>query len=129
MNANDNSKEKILIVDDDEFLVDMYSVKFKESGFDIEIAFSGAEALEKIRGGFSPSIVLLDIVMPVMDGFEFLANIKKEKLIPNAKIIILSNLGQKDDIDKGIALGACDYVVKAYFTPTEIVNKINLFCK
>lgn len=121
----DDIKHKILIIDDDEFLLDMYATKFREEGFEVDIAPEGKEALEKIRNGLSPEIVLLDIVMPGMDGFEVLETIKKEGLIPVGKIVILSNLGQKDHIDKGLKLGAIDYIVKAYFTPSEVVKKIN----
>ena len=121
------SEEKplILIIDDDEFLLDMYSVKFREQGFNVEIAFGGAEALEKIKGGFNPSIILLDIVMPNMDGFEFLKRANEEKILNKAKVIILTNLGQKEDIERGIQLGAADYIIKAYLTPSEVVKKVH----
>ena len=122
-------KHKILIIDDDEFLLDMYSMKFKEEGFEVDVAPGAKEAVEKIKNGLSPEIVLLDIVMPQMDGFEFLETVKKENLIPKGKIIILTNLGQQKDIDRGMALGASDYIVKAYFTPSEVVKKINLLLK
>ena len=115
---------KIFIVDDDEFLLDMYAVKFRESGFEIEVAHSGIEALEKIKNGLQPDAVLLDIVMPGMDGFEFLKRLKKEGLILSALIVILSNLGQKEDVQKGIAMGVKDYVIKAHHTPSEVVEKI-----
>lgn len=121
--------KKVLIIDDDGFLLDMYSVKLREMGFDVEIAFGAPEALEKIRAGISPDVVLLDIIMPGMDGFEFLENVKKEKLLKNSKILILSNLGQEEDIKKGLALGASDYIIKAYFTPSEIVKKIEKLFK
>jgi CheY-like chemotaxis protein len=121
--------KKVLIIDDDGFLLDMYSVKLREMGFDTEIALSALEALEKIRTGISPEVVLLDIIMPGMDGFEFLETVKKEKLLKNSKIIILSNLGQEEDIKKGLALGASDYIIKAYFTPSEIVKKIEKLFK
>ena len=121
----DNAKHKILIIDDDEFLLDMYAVKFKEEGFEVDIAREGKEALNKIKEGASPEVVLLDIVMPGMDGFELLETIRKEKLIPTSKIIILSNLGQKEHLDKGKSLGAAGYIVKAYFTPSEVVKKAN----
>lgn len=121
----DKIKHKILIIDDDEFLLDMYATKFKEEGFEVEIAHEGKEALRKIKEGISPEVVLLDIAMPGMDGFELLEIRIKEKLIPNSKIIVLSNLGQKEDIEKGISLGAIDYIVKAYFTPSEVVKKTN----
>lgn len=119
----DNKKHKILIVDDDTFLLDMYASKFKDEGFEVEVAQSGTDVLSKIKAGFSPEIVLLDVVMPGMDGFEALTIIRKEKLIPESKIIILSNLGQKENFDKGKELGVDDYVVKAYFTPSEVVKK------
>jgi CheY-like chemotaxis protein len=121
--------KKVLIIDDDGFLLDMYSVKLREMGFDTEIALSALEALEKIRTGISPEVVLLDIIMPGMDGFEFLETVKKEKLLKNSKIIILSNLGQDEDIKKGLALVASDYIIKAYFTPSEIVKKIEKLFK
>ncbi|MEK7575953.1 MAG: response regulator [Patescibacteria group bacterium] len=122
-------KKSIFIVDDDEFLLDMYAVKFRESGFSVEISFGGQDALDKIREGLNPDIILLDVIMPNMDGFEFLQRIKKENLLKNTKIVILTNLGQKEDIKKGMELGASDYVVKAYFTPSEIVQKIDLLLK
>ena len=116
---------KVLIIDDDEFLLDMYSLKFRESGYEVEIAFNGSEALDKITTGTMPEVVLLDIVMPNMDGFEFLKQLQEKKLLDKVKVIILSNLGQKEDIEKGRKLGAKDYIVKASFTPTEVVNKVN----
>jgi CheY-like chemotaxis protein len=120
----EEKKKKILIIDDDEFLLDMYLTKFREAGFDIEALFNAKEAIEKIRGGFSPDLILLDILMAGMDGFEFLDILKKENFLKDSKIIILSNLGQKEDIEKGLAKGADDYIVKAYFTPSEIVKKV-----
>jgi len=114
---------KILLVDDDEFLLDMYSVKFKEAGFEIEIASSGEAALEKIRKGTYDAI-LLDIIMPVLDGFEVLQQMKKENLLSKSVVVVLSNLGQKEDIERGMYLGANDYIIKAHFTPREVVEKI-----
>ncbi len=116
--------KKILIVDDDEFLLDMYALKFKESGFEVEVARGGEEALEKVRGGLKPEVMLLDIVMPTLDGFDVLKFIKKENLIPGAVLVVLTNLGQKEDIEKGLHLGAHDYIVKAHFTPSEVVKKV-----
>lgn len=119
------TKRKILIIDDDEFLLDMYSVKFKEEGFDVEIAPGAKDALDKIKNGLAPEVILIDIVMPAMDGFAFMEELKKEKLIPKSKIIVLSNLGQKNQTEKALELGATDFVVKAYFTPSEVVKKVN----
>ena len=124
-----NSKYKILIIDDDEFLLDMYSIKFRELGYGVEIAFSGADALEKIKNGFEPDVVLVDIVMPNMDGFEFLRQLNSGGLLKKSKKVVLSNLGQEEDIKKGKELGADDYIVKAYFTPLEVTKKIESLLK
>ena len=117
-------KQKILIVDDDRFLLDMYSLKFTESGFDVNAAFGSVEAMNKLKDGLSPDAILLDIVMPTMDGFEFLERRNNERVAPNAKVIILSNLGQQADIDRGKALGAVGYIVKASATPSEVVKQV-----
>ncbi|MBI5817003.1 MAG: response regulator [Candidatus Yonathbacteria bacterium] len=120
----DEIKKKVLIVDDDKFLLDMYTVKFNENNFDVVAALGSVEALGKIKEGINPDVALLDVVMPAMDGFELLETIKRDKLAPQAKIIILSNLGQQSDIDKGKSLGADGYIVKANSTPSEVVEKV-----
>ncbi len=123
MEPNQTPK-KIFICDDDKFLLDMYTFKFKEKGFEVTQAFGSVDALSKLKGGIVPDIMLLDVVMPTMDGFELLALIKSEKLAPNAKVIVLSNLGQPGDIEKGRNLGANGYVIKASATPSEVVEKV-----
>lgn len=126
----EDKKYKVLIVDDDKFLLDMYSLKFSESGFEVISAFGSVDALEKLENGASPDGILLDVVMPTMDGFEFLEKIREDNLAPNSKVIILSNLGQQSDIDRGAALGAVGYIVKANATPSEVVAKVrDLFGK
>ena len=121
-----NPNIKVLIVDDDVFLLDMYSIKFKESGFSVEIAKNGEDPLAKAKS-LNPDIILLDIVMPKMDGFDVLREIKQNNIAPNAVIFILTNLGQKEDVDRGLKLGANDYIVKAHFTPSEVVAKVRSF--
>ncbi len=116
--------KKVLIVDDDEFLLDMYVLKFKESGFLVDVAQNGEEAIKKIRAG-TFDVILLDVVMPKLDGFDVLKKKKKESLAHSSKILILTNLGQKEDVDKGMNLGAHGYVIKAHFTPSEVVKKVN----
>ncbi len=119
----DNKRHKVLIVDDDKFLLDMYTLKFSESGFDAVAAFGSVEAMNKLKEGLTPDIILLDIVMPTMDGFEFLKKVKDEKLAEDAQIVVLSNLGQQSDIDRGKELGAAGYIIKANATPSEVVSK------
>ncbi len=114
---------KILIIDDDPFILDMYVLKFKEVGFQIEIAKNGKEGLQKITDT-KPNAVLLDVVMPIMDGFEVLHHLAKEKILEKTKVILLTNLGQKDDIERGLKLGAKDYIIKAHFTPSQVVDKV-----
>lgn len=128
MNA-DGKKPKVFIVDDDKFLLDMYALKFNEVGFEVRAVGSGADALDALTDGFAPDIMLLDVVMPGMDGFELLKNIKEKKLAPSAKIIILSNIGQENDIERGKKLGAYGYIVKASVTPTEVVEKVKVALK
>jgi PleD family two-component response regulator len=122
--SESEKRYKILIVEDDKFLMDMYTVKFGEYSFDITPSFGASIALSKLEEGLVPDIILTDVVMPVMDGFEFLAAVKEKKLAQGATIIVLSNLGQKEDISKGIELGASGYIVKATSTPTEVVKKV-----
>lgn len=115
---------KILIVEDDKFLMDMYTLKFSEHHFEVTSSFGATDALSKLEEGLEPDIIVTDVVMPVMDGFEFLAAVKEKKLARGAVIIVLSNLGQKEDITKGVSLGAKGYIVKATSTPTEVVKKV-----
>lgn len=117
--------KKILIVDDDNFLLDMYSLKFSKSNFEVFPALGPDIALEKLRSGYTPDVMLLDIVMPVMDGFEMMEKMKEENLATSTIKIILSNRGQPSDIVRGESLGAAGYIVKASSTPTEVIEKVN----
>ncbi len=117
-------KNSILIVDDDKFLLDMYALKFTECGYQVEIASSGVDVIAKLSNDYRPDIILMDVVMPAMDGFELIGELKKKNLIANSTVVILSNLGQKDDIEKGMRCGAAGYIIKASCTPSEVVNKV-----
>ena len=119
-----NGAKKILIVDDDKFLLDMYSVKFTEAGFEVDTAFGATEALEKLARGFSPSALLLDIVMPEMSGLELLGKIYNQKLAPNAAIIVLSNQGQPGDIEEAKKIGVDGYIIKASTIPSEVLDQV-----
>lgn len=113
----------ILIVDDDKFLLDMYSIKFAERGFAVTIAGDGQEAIGKLDGGVKPDVFLVDLLMPKVDGFQLINLLKERQLDQAGTIIILSNLGQEEDIKKGLDMGVNGYIVKALATPTEVVNK------
>ncbi|HET8575273.1 MAG TPA: response regulator [Candidatus Paceibacterota bacterium] len=117
--------KNILIVDDDKFLLDMYSIKFGEHGFTVTSCLGSVEALEKIKEGLHPDVMLLDVIMPTMDGFEFLEKVRKENLLPETVVIMLTNLGQEEDIERGKSLGAKGYIVKASATPTEVVKEVS----
>ncbi|KKU52191.1 MAG: hypothetical protein A3H69_03120 [Candidatus Sungbacteria bacterium RIFCSPLOWO2_02_FULL_47_9] len=121
-------RTKVLVVDDDQFISEMYILKLRESGFDAESAADGVAALEKIKKN-EPAIVLLDIVLPNMDGFDILKKLADEKLLKKTSVVLLSNLGEKKDIEKGLALGAIDYIVKAHFTPSEVVERVEKILK
>lgn len=128
-NQSTGQKNKILIVDDDYFLLDMYALRFTQAGFDVETATSASDVLEKLRGGLVPTVCLFDVVMPGVDGFEMLEIINQEKLIPKTLKIYLTNLGQEQDLARGKALGAASYIVKANSTPSEVVDKVNSILK
>lgn len=121
----ETKKFKILLVDDDNFLLDMYAMKFKNTDFVLETALGPEQAIKKLSEGFSPDFIALDVVMPVMDGFELIEKIKNDNLAPNTKFIVLSNQGQESDIAKGKALGVSDYIIKANLTPSEVVAHIS----
>lgn len=116
-------KIKILLVEDDKFLSEMYATKLTESGFEVETAFDGEEGLVKVKD-LKPKLVLLDIVLPKKDGFEVMAELKEKGFLRESKVIALTNLGQKEEVEKGMSLGASDYIIKAHFTPTEVVAKV-----
>jgi len=116
--------KKILIIDDDSFLLDMYALKFSKSNFSVSTALGPESALEKLRNGLSPEIILLDIMMPVMDGFELLTKMREENISPNSIIIFLSNRGQLSDVTQAETLGASGYIVKASSTPSEVIDKV-----
>ena len=117
-------KKKILIVDDDSFLLDMYAFKFSQNNFAVYTAMNGVQAIEKLKNESSFDVLLVDIIMPEMDGFEMLEKINAEKISPNSTKIILSNKSQQSDIDRGNSLGVAGYIVKANSTPAEVINQV-----
>lgn len=113
----------ILIIEDDKFLRELIVQKLLKEDYEISEAVDGEEGFKKIKEE-KPDLVLLDLILPGIDGFEVLSKVKEEPNLVKIPIIILSNLGQKEDIEKGMKLGAIDYLIKAHFTPGEIIEKI-----
>lgn len=120
----DGQKRKILIVDDDTFLLDMYAIKFSQNNFEVHTAVGGVQSVEKLKAGLAPDIILMDLIMPEMDGFEMLEKINMEKLSPDSVKIVLSNKSQQADIERATTLGAAGYIVKANSTPVEVVEQV-----
>lgn len=115
--------KKVLIVEDDPMLVEIYSKKFELSGFEVSLASSGTEAISKAQE-VHPDVILLDLVLPEIDGFGALKKIREDKSLDNTKIIISSNLSQEDERQKAEDLGANGFITKANFTPQEMVDKV-----
>ena len=113
----------ILLVEDDTFLANIYKTKFEMEGFKVtgaEDGLAGFEAAAKIK----PDLILLDILLPKMDGFAVLKKLKETDDVKDIPVILLTNLGQKDDVEKGLESGAVDYLIKAHFKPSETVDKV-----
>lgn len=121
---NEDKPYKILIVDDDKFLLNMYSIKFQKEKFEVTTASDGADAIKKLQEGLVPDAIVLDIVMPVMDGLEFLEKMRGEDLSKNSAILVLSNQGQSSDIEKAKKFGIDGYIVKATTIPAEVVAEV-----
>jgi CheY-like chemotaxis protein len=117
--SNDHT---ILLVEDDTFLIDILVQKFQSDGYEVIHAGDGEAALEKAHEN-SPDLIFLDIILPGMNGFEVLKQLKEDEKIKDIPVAFLSNLGQKEDIEKGKRLGAVDFIVKANHSLEEIVDK------
>jgi CheY-like chemotaxis protein len=118
------SKGNVLLIDDDKFLADMYSMKFAKENYTIEACLSVKDALTVLRGGFVPDVILFDLTMPEQDGFSFLQTLREEKLAPNAVKIALTNQSEDSEKQKAAELGATRYIVKASMIPSEVVNTV-----
>ncbi len=123
---NGDKKYHILMVDDDRFLLDMYVNKFNKAGHKTETFFSGNEFLDRLKDHSlpKPDIILLDIVMPAIDGLDILEKIKNENLAPDSLIVMLTNQSEGDKVEKAKSLGVNGYVVKATSIPSEVVDMV-----
>lgn len=117
---------KIMLVEDDLILVEMYEAKFEMEGHEIVVANNGQECLNLLEG-YTPDIILLDILMPKMNGFHVLKEIKKQPGLRNIPVILLTNLGEAQvdmNAELASALGVSDYLIKSHHTPDEVVDKV-----
>lgn len=115
--------KKILVAEDDKFLASAYKVKLTKTGFEVRMATDGAEAIEILKQ-FQPDVILLDLIMPVMDGFTTLENIKSNPVWAKIPVLVASNLGQKEDLEKAKKLGAAGYVVKSDMSIDDLVKRV-----
>jgi len=114
---------KILIVEDDPLMSRMYQKIFKFEGFDVEVAGDGLEALEKVRS-VKPTLVLLDIMMPKMNGLEVLEKLKADPELKSIPVVMLTNLAGQSDAEKALAMGAIKYIVKSEYEPKQVTNMV-----
>lgn len=117
------AEKKIILVEDDAFLRSLMLTKLQKEGFNVTEAFDGEDGLKKVTE-LKPVLVLLDLILPGMNGFDVLQQIKSNPDTSHIRVIILSNLGSRTDVEKGLKLGAYDFMIKAHFTPEEIVEKV-----
>ena len=130
MDANWESSKKILVIEDDQFLRELYVDILRAEGFLVDYAIDGEEGYQKMfTGGYD--LVLLDIMLPKMDGLKILETLKKERnpISPNHSIVILSNMDQDSAIAQAISMGAAGYMVKSEQTPEQVVNKVKEYIK
>jgi two-component system, chemotaxis family, sensor kinase CheA len=120
---SDKIQKTILVAEDDKFYANVYKRKLEMEGFKVVLAENGEIALKLARGQ-TPDLILLDLIMPVMDGFTALSELKKDDKLKNVRVIVLSNLGQDEDVAKAKGLGASDYIVKSNLSINDLVNKI-----
>jgi len=120
---NKNKKISVLIIEDDSYISDMYKIKLESENFEVIIAKDGTIGI-KLLEKQKPDIILLDIVMPKMDGFDILKTIKGNVELKKVPVVLLTNLSQKENVERGFELGADSYIIKAHFTPSEVVEKI-----
>ncbi len=115
--------KKIIIIEDEETLLNLLDKKLNQEGYQVDLARDGQEGLEKIKTN-SPDLILLDIVMPKMGGFEVMEELRKDQELRNIPIIIISNSGQPVELDRAKELGVVDWLIKTDFNPQEVVDKI-----
>jgi len=121
-------QKKVLIVEDDDFLLQMYGTKLELENYGVIMATDGSKGL-KAAIKEKPDLILLDLNLPVMDGFKVMEELKKNAETKEIPILVLTNYGQKENIDRCLNLGAADYLIKAHFVPSEVIERIKKIIK
>lgn len=121
---SDIPQKKILFIDDDKFLLDMYSLKFTKAGYEIKAADSIDNALKILHEGYDPDVMLIDIVMPGMDGLDFVAAMRKERLAPRSLVIMLTNQGASEDVARAQKFNVDGYIIKATTIPSDVLAEV-----
>lgn len=116
---------KALLVEDDQLIIGMYGKKFRDSGFDMTIARTGEYGLEIVEE-VNPDVILLDVLLPGIDGFTVLKRLKKNPKVSHVPVILLTNLGEGHDLKRGVKEGALGYLIKAHHIPSEVVEKVKM---
>lgn len=114
----------ILLVEDDSFISGMYQTKLKNMGYTVEVVADGEAAWNRLQQDPLPNLLLLDIILPKKDGFEILEDLRAQERTKHLPVILLTNLGQKPDVERGVKLGADDYIIKAHYTPSEVMERV-----
>lgn len=112
--------KSVLIVEDDKFLSNIHKARFAKEGYETRHATNGEEAIKMAREK-KPDLILLDLIMPIKDGFETLQELKSDENLKDVKVVVLSNLGQEEDMKRAKELGALDYIIKADVSFREIL--------
>lgn len=125
---SEETKPKILLIEDDKMIVDMYKMRLESEDYEVIVTDKGSEVIELAKA-HQPVVILLDIILPETDGFSILQILKKDVETKNIPIMLLTNLGQESDQEKGVDMGANDYLIKSQHTPADVIVKINKLIK
>ncbi|MBU2575941.1 response regulator [Patescibacteria group bacterium] len=123
-----SKKYTILLAEDDQFLQRMYAAKLESSGFNVVLASDGQEAIDKAEKT-NPDVALVDILMPKKDGFDVLRELREKDKFKDLPIIILTNLGELEDIKRAKELGSNEYIIKSHFLPSEVISVVKKYIK
>lgn len=121
-------KIRVLLIEDEKEVAELYKLKLTLDGYEVMIAEGGQEGLDKAFK-YNPELIFLDIKMPEMDGFEVLKELRKTPKTKDTPVVVLSNFDEQDLIEKGLTLGASEYLIKSQFTPEAISNKVKDWVK